>query len=116
MCTTKDVGELFINKSDELVLAFDKIMTLVMSWKPNDMGASIHSVVFTNKKAWLIIKPMKSTLDVKFYYQERIDSQVIKKYTAYPNKLAHHIRIASEDEVTREVVELLRNGYDYAMQ
>ena len=63
MCTTKDIGELFIDKPDELVLAFDKIATRVLDWEPSHMGASIHSVVFTNKKAWLIIIPMKKVLD-----------------------------------------------------
>ena len=35
MCTTKDIGELFLDGSDELVLAFDRIMTEVMQWEPN---------------------------------------------------------------------------------
>ncbi|MEO1050531.1 MAG: DUF5655 domain-containing protein [Bacteroidota bacterium] len=116
MCTTKDIGELFIDKSDELVLAFDRIMTEVMVWQPNDLGASKHSVVFTNRKAWLIIKPMKNTLDVKFYHDEQIDSGLIKRYTKYPNKHAHHVRVGSEFEVTSELLELLKMGYDYAMK
>ncbi|MEM1136166.1 MAG: DUF5655 domain-containing protein [Bacteroidota bacterium] len=115
ICTTKDIGELFLDKSDELVLAFDRVMTEVMVWKPNDLGASIHSVVFTNKKAWLIIKPMKSVLDVKFYYKEIIESDLIAKRTKYPNKFAHHIRVASEEEVTPEIIKLLRMGYEYAL-
>ncbi|TRX60574.1 hypothetical protein FNH22_05860 [Fulvivirga sp. M361] len=115
MCTTKDIGELFLGKSDEMVLTFDRIMTEVMLWQPNDLGASIHSVVFTNRKAWLIIKPMKKELDVKFYYSEEIDSPLIKKRTTYPNKFAHHLRVSSELEITAELINLLRMGYDYAM-
>lgn len=115
MCTTKDVGELFLDKSDELVLAFDRIMTTVMQWEPNYMGASIHSVVFTNRKAWLIIKPMKKELDVKFYCADKVDSNRIKKYVQYPNKVAHHIRVKEDFEVDGAFIELLRHGYDYAM-
>lgn len=115
MCTTKDIGELFLDKPDDLVLAFDRIMTSVMVWKPNDLGASIHSVVFTNKKAWLIIKPMRKELDVKFYYHEHIHSGLVKKYVKYPNKVAHHLRVSQEDDITSEFLGLLSMGYTYAM-
>ncbi len=115
MCTTKDIGELFLGKPDELVLAFDKIMTTVMAWQPNDVGASIHSIVFTNLKAWLIIKPMKKELDVKFYHSDKIESELIKKHTDYGNKFAHHLRVSTEGDITLEHFELMRIGYDYAL-
>ncbi|MEM6525414.1 MAG: DUF5655 domain-containing protein [Bacteroidota bacterium] len=110
ICTTKDTGELFLDKSDELVVTFDSIMTAVLEWQPNYMGASTKSVVFTNKKAWLIIRPMKKELDVKFYNFERVDSELIKKYAKYPNKYAHHIRVASENEITSGFIDLLKIG------
>ncbi|MEL7145989.1 MAG: DUF5655 domain-containing protein [Bacteroidota bacterium] len=116
ICTTKDIGELFIGKPDHLVLAFDRIMTIVMAWEPNYMGPSTHTIIFTNKKAWLIVKPMKKELDVKFYCAHKIDSDFVKKHVPYANKIAHHIRIKEEYEVDAEVVDLLKQGYDYAMQ
>ncbi|MEQ9299507.1 MAG: DUF5655 domain-containing protein [Cyclobacteriaceae bacterium] len=116
MCTTKDIGELFLDKSDELVLAFDRIMMEVMLWQPNDLGASIHAIVFTNRKAWLIIKPMKKVLDVKFYHSDKIESGLIKKHTDYRNKFAHHLRVSSEKEITQEHFDLLKMGYDYALK
>lgn len=116
MCTTKDVGEIFMKSTDELVLAFDRIMTEVLQWEPCYMGASTKSVVFTNAKAWLIIKPMKKELDVKFYHSDKIESDLVKKHTDYRNKFAHHIRVASEEEITQKHFELLRMGYDFAME
>lgn len=116
MCTTKDIGELFLGKPDEMVLAFDTIATRVLSWDPSHMGASIHTIVFTNKKAWLIIKPMKKELDIKFYHAEKLDSDLIMKSTLYRNKYAHHIRVSAEYEISNEFFELLRVGYDFAMQ
>lgn len=116
MCSTKDIGELFLDKPDELVLAFDRVMTTVMEWQPNDVGSSIHSIVFTNHKAWLIIKPMKKQLDVKFYDHEEVFHDLIVKRTSYGNKYAHHIRVSSQEEITRDLIELLRIGYDYALQ
>jgi len=114
-CETKDVGELFIGKPDELVLAFDTLAQAVMKWTPNSFGPSRHSVVFTGKKAWLIIKPMKNALDVKFYLKERSDSPLVKHIAKYPNKYAHHIRVARESEINKPLLDLLRQGYDYAL-
>jgi len=108
------MGELFLDKPDELVLVFDKIMQAVMQWQPNHAGTCKHTVVLTNKRAWLIIKPMKLALDVKFYCKEEIDAELIKTRTKYPNKYAHHIRVCREEDVTSEFLHLLRVGYDYA--
>ncbi len=115
MCSTKDIGELFEGRPDTLVLAFDAILQATIDWQPNTIGASIHSVVMTSKKAWLIIKPMKKCLDVKFYYDELLTSHRVHKTTKYPNKWAHHLRIHHEDEVDQEIIELLQTGYKYSV-
>lgn len=80
------------------------------------MGAFVHSVVFINKKAWLVIKPMKKLLDVIFYHKDRIDSALIVQTTLYKNKFAHHIRIGSEYEKDITFFKLLRIGFNYAMR
>jgi len=115
-CETIDIGELFVGKPDELVVAFDDLLHLIASWKPNTFGASRHTVVFTSKKAWLIIKPMKKELDLKFYYVTQLDSPLFKTITDYSNKFAHHIRIAHPDQLSDEVMGLLRKGYEYSLK
>ncbi|QCK16560.1 DUF5655 domain-containing protein [Mangrovivirga cuniculi] len=79
MCSTKGIGELFLGKSDEMVIAYDDLTNKISQWKPYSAGASTHSIVVTSKKAWLIIKPMKNELDLKFYYDEKLVSPRIKK-------------------------------------
>ena len=116
MCTQKDIGELFLEKPDELVLAYDDIIQHIQHWKPFSQGASVHSIIVTSKKAWLIIKPMKKELDVKFYTDQPIASDRIKKITEYRNKFAHHIRISDPMQVDQEVFALLRDGFNYSIQ
>lgn len=116
MCSDQTIDDLFADVSDNLVLAFDAIFSTVMNWKPISVGASVHTVVFTNKKAWLIIRPMAKALDVKFYYDEPVDSDAFKKITEYKGKYAHHLRVADASEVTNEVFELLRIGWEFGMQ
>jgi hypothetical protein len=114
-CTNKDIGELFLGKPDELVLAFDVLLQTTASWAPNSFGAATHSIVFTNSKAWLIIKPMKTVLDIKFYYDEEIPSDRFHKIGNYFGKFAHHIRVSDAEQLDKEFFELIRIGYDYAI-
>ncbi len=116
ICVKKDVGELFIDKPDDMVLAWDTLTQIVMSWQPNTYSATTKSIVYTSKKAWLIIKPMKSELDVKFYHQDKLTSDRFKKQVSYPNKVAHHIRISHEDQVDQEVIELLKQGFENSVE
>ncbi len=116
MCTRKDIGELFLDKPDELVLAYDDIIQHIKHWKPFSQGASVHSIIVTSKKAWLILKPMKKELDVKFYTDQPIASDRVKKITEYRNKFAHHIRISHPLQVDQEVFNLLKEGFDYSIK
>jgi len=116
MCVDNSIDDIFAKASDALVLAFDAIFSTVMTWKPISAGASVHAVVFTNHKAWLIIRPMSKTLDVKFYTDEPVDSDAFHKVTEYKGKYAHHLRIADESEVTEEVFDLLRIGWEYGFK
>lgn len=86
-CSQTQVGELFQNKSDELVLAFDGILCVSENWKPNTYGADKHSIVFHSKRAWLIVKPKKKELDLKFYYDSEIESELLHKTTNFSENL-----------------------------
>jgi len=116
MCATIDIGELFIDKPDRLVLMYDAIRQVVMQWQPNYVGPSTKSIVFTNEKAWLIIRPMKKQLDLRFYLQDRYDHPRIQKHQKYSNKCAHHIRITDKYQIDEELFALLRMGYDFALK
>lgn len=115
-CVAQDLGLLFLDKPDNLVLAFDGIMSAVLQWEPNAMGASKNAIVFTNKKAWLILRPMAKELDLKFYYDEVIPHPLVKKTAEYKGKFAHHLRIKEEIEITPELLALLRKGFEFALR
>ena len=114
-CVNKDIGELFMDRPDELVLAYDTLYQSVMPWQPNSVGATTKAIVFTSKKAWLIVKPMKQELDLKFYFHEPIQSDLIKRRGTMGKKHAHHLRIRHEDQIYGEVLELLKMGYQFSL-
>lgn len=111
-CVVKDVGELLLNSPDEHVLAWDKLNEAVLRWEPNHCGASVKSIVYTSKRVWMVIKPMKQWLDVKFYHSERLEHDRIKRHSGYRSKTGHHLRIRSEADVDEEVLAWLRASWD----
>lgn len=114
-CTDIDMGELFIGKPDELVLAFDKLLQSVSKWEPNEVATATKSIVFTSNKAWLIVKPMKHVLDVKFYHEDELVSERFFKRSRWGKKYAYHFRFQHEDEIDDEVMEYLKLGFNYAL-
>ncbi|MDP5230082.1 MAG: DUF5655 domain-containing protein [Cellulophaga sp.] len=114
-CTNIDMGELFMGKPDDLVLALDKLLIVTSQWEPNEVGVAKKSIVFTSKKAWLIVKPMTKVLDIKFYFGEQLETEELHKVTLWGKKYAHHLRVAKPEEITNNVVELLRNGFEFSL-
>ena len=115
-CIIKSIDELFVGKPDDLLLAFDKVLLKVFEFGDISVGASVNTIIFTNKKAFLIVRPMSKLLDLKFYYHEAIKSAKFHKVGEYGKKFYHHIRVKDEVEVDDDVVQLLKKGYDYGMK
>ena len=111
-CTRIELGELFERKPDNMVLAFDAILQAIVPWEPNEVSVARHSIVCTSRRAWCIIKPMARQLDVKVYLSTELPSPLIRRITPYGKRYGHHIRISEPEEVTEEVIKLLRRGWE----
>lgn len=55
---------------------------------------------------------MNTALDLKIYSDDHTDNDLIKNRSKYPNKMAYHFRIKSDDEIEGNLLELLIIGYD----
>ncbi|WP_245792693.1 TolC family protein [Flavobacterium fryxellicola] len=95
-----------MDKPDELVLLFDTLITTLKKWQPNVYNAFVYTIVFTNAKTWLVVKPMKTALDLKIYNDTFIDSERIKAQSKYANKIVYHFRISSEKDADQETSSL----------
>lgn len=116
ICSTGDVWELFEGRPDEVLLAFDTLMSTVLEWEPCEVSKAKTTAVFSNgRKAWLIVRPMKSQLDIWFYHSEELDHPSLHRIKPFGKRFAHHVRVSDEVQLTREVLDLLRIGYDFAL-
>lgn len=69
-CAQIDIDSLFEGKSEALVYLFDKILADVFDWQGVAVSATKNCIVFVRHKTFLVIRPMKTQLDVKFYLSE----------------------------------------------
>ena len=112
-CTSKSIDDLFDKKPESLLLAFDKVLLAVYEMGEISIGASVNTVIFTNKRAFLIVRPMSKLLDLKFYHNEHLKSGKFHKSGEWGNKFYFHIRAKDEDDIDDEVINLLKKGFEY---
>lgn len=111
-CINQDIDVLFDNKAEELIFAFDKILSYVAEFGEVEISATKNCVVFFKSQTFLVIKPMKTVLDVKFYLQEPTDVFPIIKVALYGKQFEHHIRVSSMEEVNETVFRFIKQSYD----
>ena len=115
-CSTKDVGELFINRSDELILLYDALASVIGNWDNVEIRAATHSVVFSVGRAFLVLKPMKDQLDLKIYLNEEMESELFFKVNKYYGRFQCQIRLQNEWQMTDEFLDLVGLSYNEALQ
>jgi hypothetical protein len=118
-CSEHTIEDLLAERPPEVTLAFDALLLAVADWQPQTIGAGKAAIIFNNGKAWMVVRPMKAELDVAFFYGELLKSPAIKTArldNMGKNKYIHHIRLHDENDVTDEVIGLLRKGFDYMLR
>lgn len=116
-CCEDTIDDVFAGKAENVVLAFDALLLAVGEWEPQTIGAGKKAVIFNNGRAWLVVRPMKSVLDICFFYDRALTSPVlhnVRKYSTGKN-FFHHIRIGSEEELTPEILDLLKMGFAFML-
>ncbi|MBY0424802.1 MAG: hypothetical protein K2Q22_04120 [Cytophagales bacterium] len=110
-CVKVNIGDLFINKADELEFIFDRLLAEIIDWDNIAVSATKNCVVFVHHKTFLIVRPMKTQLDIKFYSEtEQNDFPVIKSLI-WNSKYENHIRISTLDELTTEIYSYIKKSY-----
>lgn len=111
-CEEVDIDSLFDNKVEEVTLIAEKIMVALMDWNQVQFSASKNCIIFTRNKTFLILRPMKTQMDLKFYLpQEHVESP-IHKVSAWGKKFAHHIRLKRVEDFDQEVINFIKKAYD----
>lgn len=110
-CGQKDLDELFEGKPEILSLLFDKILGEVYEWQGVTVSATKNCVVFVSSQTFLVIRPMKTCLNIKFYLEEHSEHPSIFKVENYNKRLEHHIRITDLEDITPVLFRFIKESY-----
>lgn len=110
-CKEVAVDDLFVNKSDEIVLAFDKLLEHTFFGEDIEMSATKNCVVFVRNKTFLVVKPMTKFLEIKFYSSEMIDDEDLFKCQVWGGKHEGICRVAHAQGFKSKFFQYFRNSY-----
>jgi len=110
-CIKVSVDELLKDQSEELVLAFDKLLAEVSDWDGVTVSCSKNCIVFVHKQTFFVIRPMKKWLDLKFYSEKKPEERFIFKSIFYAKRYQNHIRLTSLNELTPRVYALVKESH-----
>lgn len=111
-CKQVALDDLFVNKSDEVLLVFDRLLEQVSSLDDVEISGTKNCVVFVRNKTFLVTKPMTKWLEIKFYSEKFIfDDEDIYKCELWGSKYAVIIRIKNEEELKQKHFEYFKNSY-----
>ena len=110
-CVKVNIGDLFKNKSAELEFVFDRLLAEIIEWENIAVSATQNCIVFVHNQTFLIVRPMKTQLDFKFYSDKEQNEFPIIKSIAYSGKFENHIRVSNLGELTNEVYSFIKKSY-----
>jgi Domain of unknown function (DUF5655) len=110
-CVKVNIDSLFEGKAEELVFVFDKLLAEIVDWNSVAVSATQNCIVFVHNQTFLIIRPMKKELDLKFYSATQQEEEPIFKSLPYSGKFENHIRVAKLEDLTQNVYAFIKQSY-----
>ena len=111
-CIKQDIDTLFVNKSKDLVFVYDKLLSNIIDWNNVNVSATKNCIVFLNSQAFLIVRPMKKELDLKFHLDKPNDEFPIYKNAEYSGRHEYHIRISTLDDIDNQIIRYIKSSYN----
>jgi hypothetical protein len=95
-----------------LELVFDKILAEVADWPKVVFSTTPYCIVFYRRVGFLIIRPMKKWLDIKFYSRTAHPEKPVIRSKKAGTKFENHIRLSTLDELKPGIFVYIRESYD----
>src|SRR6202012_2715636 len=111
-CARVNLDSLFEGKSEELVLTFDKLLLSVADWDDVAISTTPNCVVFVHNQTFLVIRPMKIALDVKFYSATPPTELMLHKSLIYSGRYVNNFRISKFEDLTPVMFKYIRESYE----
>ena len=110
-CVKVSIDSLFEGKAAELVFVFDKLLSEIVEWENVAVSATQNCIVFVHNQTFLIIRPIKTALDLKFYSATQQEEEPIFKSIFYSGKFENHIRVSKLEDLTQGIYNYIKKSY-----
>lgn len=110
-CVKVSIDSLFEGKAEELTFVFDKIVSEIIDWDNVVVSATKNCIVFVHNQTFLIVRPMKKELDLKFYTEQEQEEELIIKSIFYSGKYENHIRVSNLEQLTPIIYNYIKQSY-----
>jgi predicted transport protein len=110
-CVKVSIDSLFEGKAEELAFVFDKLLSEIIDWDNVAVSATKNCIVFVHNQTFLIVRPMKKELDLKFYTETEQEEEPIIKSIFYSGKYENHIRVSKLEQLTPIIYNYIKQSY-----
>jgi hypothetical protein len=110
-CKEVAIDELFLKKSDEVVLVFDRLLEHLSAYENVEISATKNCIVFVRNKTFVVAKPMSKCLEIKFYSNVPINDEELYKCHLWSSKYESIIRIENESQLRPKHFQYFKNSY-----
>jgi hypothetical protein len=110
-CKEVVIDDLFVKKSDDVVVAFDKLLQMVADWDDIEISGTKNCIVFVRNKTFLVAKPMAKCLEIKFYANAPIEDEELYKCQLWNSKYEGIIRVQSESDLKPKYLQYFKQSY-----
>jgi predicted transport protein len=110
-CMQKSVEALFERKDPALYTLFKRVHDRIKKWDSVSASATQNCVVYVAETTFLILRPMKSALDLKFYLKQPMEEFPVYKVQRWGGRFVHGIRLFDKQDLDKTVWSLLEQSY-----
>lgn len=110
-CKEVAIDELFLKRSDEVVLIFNRLFEHLSVLENIEISATKNCIVFVRNKKFVVAKPMTKCLEIKFYSNEPIEDEDLYKCHLWSSKYEAIIRLQHENELKPKHFQYFQNSY-----
>jgi len=111
-CIKVSIHSLLVGQSEELILAFDKLLAEITDWDGVTVSCSAHTIVFVHNQTFFVIRPMKKYLELKFYSEKIPEEIAVTKSVFHAGRYGNHIKLYSLNELTPKVFTLIKKSHE----
>ena len=110
-CVKVNINDLLKDQTEEVVLAFDKLLAEIIDWEDVIVSCSKNCIVFVHRQTFFVVRPMKKQLELKFYSEKIPQDIKLEKSIQHPGRYGNHFRLTNLSDLTPKLLMLIRKSY-----